>query len=177
VITHVRGYGHSFPEAYTIWADTKGSKTHQRIIRYQLGNLKTVVRFEADGYLADMAPVKVTNSNQPCRETDEDSLLSAIARSTISSKIQQDSKSLKLIQGQCSVPQYAVFDLKTRSIKRKKDDCTLADQLPRLWIKQIPFFILAHHDRGLFKSEEITIRDIKPDITNGKPITRETYVN
>lgn len=164
VIMDVRGYGHSFPEAYTTWADVKGSKTHQRIIRYQLGDLNTVVRFEADGYLADKAPVKRTNNSPPNRETDEDSLVSALTGSTISAKTHQDSGTLKLIQGQGSVPQSAVFDLKTRSIKKKYHDTTLADQLPRLWIKQIPFFVLAYHERGLFRPEEVTVHDVKPDI-------------
>lgn len=53
-ILDVRGFGHSFPEANTTWdADCPRSETHQRIVRYQLGDLNTMIRSEADGYLAE----------------------------------------------------------------------------------------------------------------------------
>ena len=49
VIEGVRGFGHSFPDAYTSWpSEVKGSETHQRIVQYQLGGLQFLVRFECD---------------------------------------------------------------------------------------------------------------------------------
>jgi len=52
LIHNIRGYGHSFPEAHTIWEpDVKGSASHQRIIQYDFGGLKFLVRSENDGYL------------------------------------------------------------------------------------------------------------------------------
>lgn len=50
--------------------------------------------------------------------------------------------------------QEQVFDLKTRSAKRQDEDI-LAEELPRLWIAQIPNFILAFHDRGHFANVQI----------------------
>ncbi|QDS76967.1 hypothetical protein FKW77_005495 [Venturia effusa] len=75
-----------------------------------------------------------------------------------------NSTNLKVKPGSGSVPQSAVFDLKTRTMKKKVNDTTLSDQIPRLWIRQIPSFILAYHDRGCFKAEEVTIHNIKSDI-------------
>ena len=165
VIADIRGYGHSFPEANTTWdSDVQSSETHQRIIRYQLGHLNTMIRFEADGYLAEKVPAKETYTSPENGEVNEDVLVSALAGNTISAHTSKNSDSLKVNRGQGYVPQSAVFDLKTRSIKRKHHDITVSDQIPRLWIRQIPFFILAYHDCGLFKSKEITVRNIKPDV-------------
>lgn len=51
IMENVRGYGHAFPEEHTSWdEDVKGSESHQRIIRYELGDVKILVRFESDGY-------------------------------------------------------------------------------------------------------------------------------
>lgn len=165
VIADIRGYGHSFPEANTTWdADLKGSDTHQRIIRYQLGHLNTLVRFEADGYLAEEVPAKTTYAIPAHREVDEGFLVSALTGNTISARTPKNSDSLKVTRGQGSVPQSAVFDLKTRSIKKKHHDTTVSDQMPRLWIRQISFFVLAYHDYGLFRSDEVTVRNINPDV-------------
>jgi len=49
-IPGIRGYGHTFPEAYTSWtAAVKGSASHQRIVRYDFGTLRCLVRSESDG--------------------------------------------------------------------------------------------------------------------------------
>ncbi|KAL9056710.1 MAG: hypothetical protein Q9162_002779 [Coniocarpon cinnabarinum] len=59
------------------------------------------------------------------------------------------------------VPQAAIFDLKTRSA-RKKGDNFLSEQLPHLWLTQAPNFILAFHQWGSFtdikiiKAEEVS---------------------
>ncbi|KAG9229293.1 hypothetical protein BJ875DRAFT_475286 [Amylocarpus encephaloides] len=165
VIADVRGYGHRFPEANTTWdADLQSSDTHQRIIRYQLGPLHTIIRFEADGYLAEKVPAKKTSASLPNREVNEDFLMSALAGNTISTHTPKHSDSLKVTRGQESVPQSTVFDLKTRSIKKKNHDTTVSEQIPRLWIRQISFFVLAYHDNGLFRSDEVTVRNLKPDV-------------
>ncbi|OBT81336.1 hypothetical protein VE02_10091 [Pseudogymnoascus sp. 03VT05] len=165
VIADIRGYGHSFPEANTTWdADVQSSNTHQRIIRYQLGHLNTIIRFEADGYLTEEVPAKKTYASPENREVEEDFLVSALAGNIISAHTPKNSDSLKVTRGQGSVPQSAVFDLKTRSIKKKHHDTTVSDQIPRLWIRQIAFFVLAYHNNGLFRSEDVTVRNIKPDV-------------
>jgi hypothetical protein len=162
-IPDVRGYGHSFPEAYTTWdVNVRGSESHQRIIRYQLGDLSIIIRFEADGYLTDKIPVQATipiSQNQ-----DEESLVAALAGNTVKENAYSDLDPLRLVQGSGTVPQGAVFDLKTRSIRKKAHDTTMSDQIPRLWIRQIPSFVLAYHERGLFRTEEVTVHNVKPDV-------------
>ncbi|KAI9652700.1 MAG: hypothetical protein M1829_001483 [Trizodia sp. TS-e1964] len=175
VIKDLRGFGHSFPEANTTW-DTglQRSDTHQRIIRYQLGHLNTIVRFEGDGYLGEEVSAETTHASPATREDfNEDSLVSALAGNTISTHTPKNSDNLQIIRGQGCVPLSAVFDVKTRSIKRKLNDATLSEQIPRLWVRQIPFFILAYHERGLFRSNNVMVHDVKPEIARWESENKE----
>lgn len=163
LIPNVYGFGHTFPEAYTTWeADVKGSESNQRIIRYTLAGLDCLVRFEADGYHRNLVPTKAKEAFGSAEDnTNLDDLVSSLGDSAISSYSSARDRPLTITQGGQPIPQSAIFDLKTRSI-RKKDQDTLADELPRLWVAQIPNFILAYHSWGLF--EEIQTRDVRAEI-------------
>ncbi|KAM0709125.1 hypothetical protein Q7P35_003161 [Cladosporium inversicolor] len=63
------------------------------------------------------------------------------------------------------IPQHAIFELKTRGAHKKGED-QMTDHLPRMWLAQIPFFILAFHEFGLFKPENITVRDVRGDVAS-----------
>ncbi|KAK5125340.1 hypothetical protein LTR85_000449 [Meristemomyces frigidus] len=140
-IVGVRGYGHSFPETYAPWeADVKGSESHQRLIRYTFAGLRCIVRFEGDGYLED--EVKESSRDDDLRPPADTGHLSV------------------RIAGK-KIPQEAIFDLKTRSAWRKDDDI-LSEELPRLWITQIPHFVLAFHERGTFK--DIRVRNVRKEV-------------
>jgi hypothetical protein len=91
----------------------------------------------------------------------------------ISAHTPKNSNSLKVVRNGGSVPQSAVFDLKTRSIKKKglnttlsaqAQDTTLSEQMPRLWVRQIPFFVLAYHNRGRFEPDEIKVHNIEANV-------------
>lgn len=139
----VRGYGHSFPEKYTHWKKgVEGSASHQRLVSYTFGGLKCVVRFEGDGYLED--EVQHSSPEEEHRPLPEPA-------------------DLVLQEGGTRVPQTAIFDLKTRSVKRKDDDI-LSEELPRLWITQIPHFVLAFHERGVFELEDIDVRNVTEEV-------------
>lgn len=70
---------------------------------------------------------------------------------------------VKVRSGGQLIPQHAIFELKTRGIHKKGDD-HLADTLPRRWTAQIPFFVLALHEWGFFKPEEITVQNVRADV-------------
>ena len=144
-IVGVRGYGHTFPEAYTKWhAEVKNSASHQRLIRYTFAGLNCAVRFEGDGYLEHLAGESV--------------------HGTVSCDLPKVN-GLVIQQGGRSIAQESVFDLKTRSVRRKLDDI-LTEELPRLWITQVPNFVLAFHERGVFKKNDIQIRDVRKEVSN-----------
>ncbi|KAF5858591.1 hypothetical protein ETB97_003984 [Aspergillus alliaceus] len=162
VIPNVYGYGHTFPETYTTWsASVKGSESHQRVMKYDFAGMSCLVRFEADGYLPS-----VTQNHSSCSsegypaEAAEDllSLFEKVAVSSLPASGLKKPETLKISVGGECISQSAIFDLKTRSI-RKKDEDTLGQELPRLWIAQVPYFILAYHKAGLFN--DIQVVDVR----------------
>lgn len=168
-LTGVRGYGHTFPEAYTTWSEsTRRSDSHQRLINYDFAGMNCLVRFEADGYLPDRIHNDLSTQNEPIPSTsniDPEDLLSSIAAATISTvpSVTTDTKSstVKISKRGRYIPQCAVFDLKTRSEKRRGDD-VLSGELARLWIRQIPNFILAYHKSGRF--DDIQVQDVREEL-------------
>jgi hypothetical protein len=156
-IEGVRGFGHTFPEAYTTWDfGVKCSKSHQRILAYQFGGLDLMVRFEGDGYIRSSSP-------QTRCKTEKGDALTQIQSLGITESPSDGTGDLQVTNGGESIPQSSVFDLKTRSVMARGKD-HLGEQLPRLWIAQITQFLLAYHERGLFRDENIEIKNVKADI-------------
>jgi hypothetical protein len=124
------------------------------------------VRFEADGYLEeelgkeDVAAVTKHETHTP--------------RGSAATLAEIDG--IRVRPGGRLIPQHAILELHTRSCN-KRDEDHLSDNLPRLWLAQIPFLILAFHNRGLFESEDIIVRDVREDVeewedTNQEPLRR-----
>ncbi|KAI4212988.1 MAG: hypothetical protein LQ351_004332 [Letrouitia transgressa] len=165
LIPDVQGYGHSFPEAYTTWeSDVRHSESHQRIVRYQLAGLSCLVKFEADGYFKDMAK-EDPEVMEAASSTKVDDLASQFAglSSDVSSTQghYRDDTSLKIFGGGQKIPRAAIFNLKSRAIE-KRDQGTLDEELPRLWVSQISNFILAYHESGVFN--DIQVRNVTQEI-------------
>ncbi|KAM0558363.1 hypothetical protein ACHAPJ_005057 [Fusarium lateritium] len=158
LIPDVRGFGHTFPEAYTTWdSAVRRSTTHQRIVAYQFGGLDLMIRFEGDGFIETSSPRKINAKAKP------GDALAQIQNLGITQLLSNGTGNLKVSDGGEPVPQSSVFDLKTRSVMAREKD-HLGEQLPRLWIAQVTQFLLAYHERGLFKEENIDIKNIKADI-------------
>ncbi|KAF2837531.1 hypothetical protein M501DRAFT_906486, partial [Patellaria atrata CBS 101060] len=166
LIQGVVGFGHSFPEAYTTWdPDVKGSDSHQRIVQYDFSGLSCIVRLEGDGYYKDMvSDAKNLSTSAPGSSpgTDvplEDLFQSSLNTRTENSASSSQSNALQVRAGGHQIPHSAVFDLKTRSIRRANDD-NISPELPRLWIRQIQNFLLAYHAHGVFNDiQKIDVRD------------------
>ncbi|KAF9765393.1 hypothetical protein IL306_002337 [Fusarium sp. DS 682] len=161
-IEGVRGFGHTFPEAYTTWdSAVKRSTSHQRILSYQFGGLDLMVRFEGDGYI----------SSSPSTKTVKGDAFDGMESLGITESLSNGTGKLKVSDGGESVPQSSIFDLKTRSIMARGKD-HLGEQLPRLWIAQVTQFLLAYHERGLFKESNIEIKNVKADITEWQDLNQ-----
>lgn len=175
-IAGIRGYGHTFPEAYTSWdPSVRSSLSHQRILHYQLGSLDCLVRFEGDGYLPEKTKTNTLQEkdskgkarSSPGGEAEiasVEKLTSFLAQHGVSSKMSSAPEGpLQISTAGISVPQQAVFDLKTRSIRRKPEqDAILEGELPRLWLAQVPNFILAYHSSGTFT--DIQVQDVRSSV-------------
>jgi hypothetical protein len=167
-IPDVRGYGHTFPEAYTTWSTSvQRSESHQRVISYEFADMKCLVRFEADGFLPDLIPDLETQKDHApvTRDITAEDLLLSIQEATISrahsATTDAKSEKLNILKKGRHIPQCGVFDLKTRSVKRIEVD-TLEEELPRLWVRQIHNFVLAYHTFGKFK--DIRVQDVRENL-------------
>ena len=145
LITDLRGYGHTFPEAYTTWdAEVRGSCSHQRIIQYEFGGLKLLVRTETDGYVKEIdakAPSDLTNS------TSQPSLDEVLGRMAVSNAEVSADQPLQLKMQGARVRQDQIFDIKTRASYKPFD---MKEILPRLWLNQTSKFLVAYHQFGQF---------------------------
>lgn len=165
LIPDVRGYGHTFPEAYTSWdKDLQGSVSHQRVIKYRFGEIKCMLRFESDGYLNEKAGSGGNSSAQAkslpsSAETEISSLLLKTKSTFVSEEIPAPMAHLTVELSGRNVPQNAIFDLKTRSAHKEID---MEEIYPRLWISQIPNFIIAYHNAGDFK--DIQCQDVQDEL-------------
>ncbi|KAL9034174.1 MAG: hypothetical protein Q9214_007165, partial [Letrouitia sp. 1 TL-2023] len=126
--------------------------------------LSCLVRFEADGYhryIAKEEPqvVQAATSSEADDLASQFADLSSKAPSTQSHSTMDTS--LTMIHGGKQIPRAAIFDLKTRSFL-KKDQDTLGEELPRLWVSQIPNFVLAYHKSGIF--DEIQVRNVTQEV-------------
>ena len=154
LLEDVRGYGHTFPEAYTSWeASLKGSVSHQRLIKYSFGGLTCLVRSEADGYLRKKLPGSSERHERlaaepDSRDDDISSILSATEAVPLGERTTDPNASLTVKLGGCRIPQNAIFDLKTRSNYDPVNECirpqiNMEEAYSRLWLSQIPNFIIA----------------------------------
>jgi hypothetical protein len=56
IIQDLQGYGHTFPEAYTTWdSAVRNSCSHQRVVQYEFGGLKFLVRSVSPKFLPRFA--------------------------------------------------------------------------------------------------------------------------
>lgn len=168
VISNVYGFGHTFPEACTTWpASAERSESSQRLIQYSFGGMKCVVRFEADGYLPDFVSERAKqpqkqHSNKVQKVEADGDLFSALDN-VILGTLPAQGTSLTVRDAGDHIPHAALFDLKTRSIRKRGHD-VLGEELPRLWVSQIPRFVLAFHSRGEFDLNDMEIRDVRDEI-------------
>lgn len=160
----VRGFGHTFPEANTTWeADVAGSKSHQRILRYKLGGIDTMIRFEVDGYLpvTDDSPVSDRGSGSSGSDDDVEIMLDRL-KVALQPKTSIDAPvDLVVRQGGEIIPHDRAFDLKTRGHYAVKHEI-VNQELPRLWLRQMEHFIVAFHKKHVF--EDITVNNIKKKV-------------
>jgi hypothetical protein len=157
LITDLRGYGHTFPETYTTWdSEVRGSCSHQRIIQYEFGGLKFLVRTETDGYVKE-ADAKV--SSTVANSTSQSSLDDALGTLAVSSTEVAQDQQLQLKTQGMRVRQDQIFDIKTRASYKPFD---MNEILPRLWVNQTSKFLIAYHQSGLFDKPEV--KDVRQEV-------------
>ncbi|CAK7216197.1 hypothetical protein SBRCBS47491_002740 [Sporothrix bragantina] len=136
-----QGYGHEFEKAYTS-ETTPNSTGHHRIITYQFGGMRYLVRYETDGYVDDTA----ATATQSGKINDSDDLASLLS-------------SLSLTLAGSSSAQKSTLEMKTRAAHRR---LALTEVASQLWFSQTPKLVRAYHDQGVF--QDPIVEDVTDDI-------------
>lgn len=184
------GFGHTFPEAYTAWdPEAKGSDTSYRILGYRFGGLRMLVRAEVDAYVAregrDGAPPpagrsKAAHSASTTPTTTADvadlgQLVSELRATTSQVAPRPPAASpsaakISTVSSTCApVAQSQVLEIKTRSRFKRDVEDTVAKEIPKLWLAQIPSLVVAYHDKGKFnfsaaqpeESPDMRVQDVR----------------
>ncbi|GFF61672.1 hypothetical protein IFM51744_10755 [Aspergillus udagawae] len=121
-------------------AGVKRSESYQRVMKYDFAGTSCLVRFEADGYLPSVAQNCSSRSSEGDPAEAAEDLLSSLDKVAIS-----------------NLPESGLKDPESLKMQREKDEDTLGQELPRLWVAQVPYFILAHHKAGYITSEDTAI--------------------
>ena len=161
-IDGVRGYGHSFAQAYTQWpTNVADSETHQRLARYNFGDLTCLVRYEGDGYFNDEADAMAEHISNEAARADEPAAFSsttALMDPPEESAISQSGHHIKYAGHERG--ENAMFEVKTRAVYRPLN---MEYVYPRLWMRQVKRFIAAYHD-GHGEFEDIQIQNHGPQV-------------
>ncbi|KZP29280.1 hypothetical protein FIBSPDRAFT_927058 [Athelia psychrophila] len=129
------GYGYNLEKEVTKPAvGCEDATAHARIVKYNLGGLSMVVRFELDAF------------QPPAQSPDDDEdLLKALSALTVPQELQQPVKSegFNIRRGGSVVPQSSLIELKSGKIK-------WPEVYPQLYVSQTPRLYKAAHENGLF---------------------------
>jgi hypothetical protein len=107
LIKDVRGYGHTFPESYTTWdSDVRSSVSHQRIISYDFGELRLLVRTETDAYVKSPTNTKIKSL------ASQYNLEDAMKKTSVSNSSPSGSQKLQLkMQGYVHIcPHFSILE-------------------------------------------------------------------
>ncbi|KIJ16236.1 hypothetical protein PAXINDRAFT_176296 [Paxillus involutus ATCC 200175] len=151
-ISDFRGFGHEYEQAAT--TATRGCERatgHHRIVSYDFGGLKVLLRFEVDACVAASA-------------SSDDELLGAFSTLKIGSRgaavttapstvtpSTTSALSVNLTVPRTLTPQGNMIEIKTRALKRQID---WTEVYPQLYLSQTAYLYLAKHDRGTFQPVE-----------------------
>jgi hypothetical protein len=147
------GFGHSFEKATTIFDKTLGdSSGHHQVVRYNLGGIRCLVRYEADGYTNGLGePSNKTKAEEGDEGDDADDLLSALKSMSIASPRVKATGSVLVLNKGWVVQPSTIIEIKTRSAHRRLQ---LNDIIPQLWFAQTQNLFVGYHINGQFQEVE-----------------------
>lgn len=146
------GYGHSFEDTVLKpEKDIEGSCAHHRIVEYEIGGMKWVVRFEADGYLG--APGGVVSEETTPGKSLADSLTFMKLDVNADTDVPEVAEGIRLIQKGHLVPDASIIEAKCRGAKGKA-----AQTMGQCWFSQTNHVFIGRQDHGNIQEiEEINM--------------------
>lgn len=139
-----RGYGRNFEKAYT--ERSAGMNGHYRIVGYNFGGMRCVVRYETDAYIRSEGVDALS-----------DTLVDGLGGLSIS-EAEKTASGLTVVRSgkKADVPVSSLLEIKTRAVSRVLD---MTEVLPQLWISQTPKLAVGYYSKGVFnnvKAQDMT---------------------
>ncbi len=140
------GFGHEFEKAFlSLDTNLKESSGHHRIVRYNLGGIDCLVRFEADGYIDDTLLVdQIPTADELGQALSDLHVQDSKAASTSRTEV-------KVIERGRLVDDTAILELKSLSGGPARSK--MKDYIPQLWFSQTHNLLIARHKEGLVETE------------------------
>ncbi|OCL05604.1 geranylgeranyl pyrophosphate synthetase [Glonium stellatum] len=150
------GFGHSFGRAFTKPpSGLEDSSSHHRAIRYSLGGLNCVVRFEVDACCEEGNPAATDNGSIDVisRRNSDSSLVDSFEKLSVAEAEPKPPKChyTKIIRRGHVVPSSTMAEIKARGGRIR-----LSELLPQLWFGRTPNLLVGAHENGTFKRVDRT---------------------
>ncbi|KAF1843589.1 uncharacterized protein K460DRAFT_378702 [Cucurbitaria berberidis CBS 394.84] len=143
------GYGHNFEEAFTTPENgLDRSSSHHRVIRYRLGHLDCVVRFEVDAYYENTDESSAVSSTQHSI----DNITATLAQMGVN-KPQPTAKSR---EGTNAISKGTYIDSSKLAETKARKAERLNDAMPQLWFGRTPYLLVGKHIKGVVNSTTCT---------------------
>ncbi|PLB51277.1 hypothetical protein P170DRAFT_425522 [Aspergillus steynii IBT 23096] len=158
----LKGYRDSFPEWVAPWSqDVSGSRSHHRVLEYEIGGLKCVVSGEGEGYVPEFEKGK----GRAVERNPEAEAEAVGEEFTALSGYSEDSEPLLILEGGAAVPRNAVCDIETCSVLNQsqgqnQNEVVDHQKMARMWARQVQNTLVGFHQDGVFSRVEVkNVRD------------------
>ncbi|KAG7084744.1 geranylgeranyl pyrophosphate synthetase [Colletotrichum scovillei] len=145
-------WGHAFEEAFTKYdAGLESSVSHQRVIQYNIGEMKCLVRHEVDG--AYYGPEENATENDADVEAPSSVIQSTPQNNTLKGKARISSETKAIRRGQ-ETPPSAIMELKARPRMEPWE------AMNQMYFGRTPHLVIGQHEKGEFTG--VRIEDCEP---------------
>lgn len=144
------GYGHTFEESVT-QQSMQDCMHYERVVQYEMGGLRCMVRYEADAFIDDGG----NSSTLEEKENTKDS----VAPKPSKPILKPPYKLVHIIPRGRLVDPTSIIEIKSYTTPKFNVNKTL----PQLWFAQTKFLCAGHHKEGLV-SEKLEVRDMSKEL-------------
>jgi len=157
------GYGHAFEDCVAAREPTlEDSMHHERIVRYELGGLECLVRFEADAYL------NADGSN----ESREHLAIDLPAPKPSRPVLRPPYKLVHVVSRGRYIDPDLIAEIKSCSTLKFNINKTL----PQLWFSQTKHLCVGRHKEGLV-TEKLETKDMREELKKWEASNQEHLIN
>jgi hypothetical protein len=149
IIQGYKGYGDNFMNAYT--KKLSGTTGHHRVVGYDFGGLKCIVRHQTDGYIDNNTP---DTRDEPTDTLSDGPKGLSLSESKSKSNTPPTNHpapppgTITIKPGGRTVDISSTLEIKTRYVRGNLK--MAAEVYSQLWISQTPDLAVGYHQRGVF---------------------------